>query len=154
MANNQIIKLLEFANMQMAAEAFLVEGVEVAPSPADVPGRLRRGNTHASRFTPVQATQFTDNSTGFRVLAQYLNDPRVGGGSGFSGTLFESRQTGKLTLSFRSTEFIDDAVRDSKSTNDLELRQLGWAFGQIADMETWYGGIGLNVVQQEVHAGW
>jgi hypothetical protein len=45
---------------------------------------------------------------------------------------------GELTLSFRSTEFIDDAVRDGKSTNELEIKELGWAFGQIAEMEAWY----------------
>lgn len=59
MANNQINKLLEFANMQMAAEAFLIEGVEPSVPANQVSDRLERGNTHASRFTPVQAEQFT-----------------------------------------------------------------------------------------------
>src|SRR5258706_2471831 len=126
MANNQINKLLEFANLQMAAEAFLVEGVEVAPSAADVPGRLTRGNTHASRFTAVQADQF---ATQFEVLAQYRNDPQLAVGAGFSGTVFRNRETCELTLSFRSTAFIDDAVRDNKATNRPEIKNLGLAFG-------------------------
>ena len=29
-------------------------------------------------------------------------------------------------------------MRDSKSTSQLEIRELGWAFGQIAEMEAWY----------------
>ncbi len=127
--------------MQMAAEAFLIEGDEIAPPPADVSDRLRRGNTHASVFTPSQASQF---SSGYEVLAQYRNDPldqsqegdRLQ--TGFPATLFRNRATGELTLSFRSTEFIDDAVRDGKATNELEIKDLGWAFGQIAEMEAWY----------------
>lgn len=141
MANNQLNKLLEFANIQMAAEAFLVEGNEIAPSAADINDRLRRGNTHVGRFTEVQAAQFT---TDFEVLTQYRNDSLLAGGAGFSGTLFKNRATGELTLSFRSTEFIDDAVRDTKATNDLEIKNLGWAFGQIAEMEAWYSTLREN----------
>jgi len=54
------------------------------------------------------------------------------GGSGFSGTLFKNRETGELPLSFRATEFAGDAVRESKATNGLEVKELGWASGQIA----------------------
>jgi len=38
-------------------------------------------------------------------------------------------------MSFRSTEFADDAARDNEATNKLEIKDHGWAFGQIADME-------------------
>src|SRR5688572_4869609 len=102
MANKQIKKLLEFANMQMAAEAFLIRQGE-SFIPADVrelQQRLELGNTHTSIFTPVQAQQFT---TQYQVLAQYRNDPLQAGGTGVSGTLFKNRDTGELTLSFRST---------------------------------------------------
>ncbi len=135
MANNQINGLLEYANLQMAAEAFLIEGNELAVPEDRYLGRLTRGNTHASRFTEVQATQFTID---YEVLTQYRNDPLKTGGAGFSGTLFKKRGTEEYTLSFRSTEFLDDAVRDSKSTNELELKELGWGLGQIAEMEAWY----------------
>lgn len=144
MANSQISKLLNFANLQIAAEAFLVEGDEVVPSPADVSRRLTRGNEHASKFTPVQAEQFVRD---LEVVTQYRNDPlQAGMGTGFSATLFRCRVDDlirglvkdELILSFRSTEFIDDAVRDNKATNELEIKNLGWAFGQISDMEKWY----------------
>ena len=137
MANGQISKLLEFANMQMAAEAFLStvdDPIPNSPPPQDIKARLELGNTHTNIFTPTQATQFT---TQFEVVAQYRNDPLETGGTGFSATLFKNRQSGEFTLSMRSTEFIDDAVRDNIS-NQLEIADLGWAFGQIADMEAWY----------------
>lgn len=69
---------------------------------------------------------------------EYRNDPQLATGSGFSGTFVRNRLTGELTLSFRSTEFIDDAVRDTKATGELEIKNLGWALGQIAEMEDWY----------------
>ena len=143
MANGQINKLLEFANMQMAAEAFLARALDAVPNKppddqAEIASRLVLGNTHASKFMPVQAEQFTAQ---YEVLAQYRNDPLKAGGTGFSGTLFKNRETGELTLSFRSTEFIDDAARDNKATNQLELKDLGWAFGQIAEMDAWYAQI-------------
>ena len=64
----------------------------------------------------------------------------------FSGTLFKCTKEdealgyhkGELVLSFRSTEFIDDAARDNEATNKLEIKEFGYAFGQIADMEAWY----------------
>ncbi len=57
MANNQINKLLEFANMQMAAEAFLARALDAVPNrppddQAEIASRLVLGNTHASKFTP------------------------------------------------------------------------------------------------------
>lgn len=140
MANGQIGRLFEFANMQMAAEAFLSRAgdqVPNAPPEDQIKRRLEEGNTRTNFFTPVQATQFTAQ---YEVLAQYRNDPLQlnSTGTGFSGTLFRNKTTGELTLSFRSTEFIDDAVRDNVS-NQLEIKDIGWAFGQIAEMEAWYG---------------
>ncbi len=143
MANNQISKLLEFANLQMAAEAFLIRDSDngAPPGNTEIRARLEEGNTHASHFTPVQAEQFNSQ---YEVVTQYRNDPLLAGGTGFSGTLFKNRATGELTLSFRSTEFIDDAARDSKATNELELKALGWGFGQIAEMEAWYSELSGN----------
>ncbi len=59
MANNQINKLLEFVNIQMAAEAFLIQGNEPTVPSNPVVERLVEGNTHSSKFTQVQAEQFT-----------------------------------------------------------------------------------------------
>jgi Ca2+-binding RTX toxin-like protein len=100
---------------------------------------LKRGNNRSSVFTTVQAAAFAAE---WRVV-----DHKPDTNTGFSGTLFEyTGQTdpvrgltqGQLVLSFRSTEFIDDSVRDNQATNAMEVNQFGWAFGQIADMKKWY----------------
>ena len=62
-----------------------------------------------------------------------------------SGSLFRAKKDipgtdikrGDLTISFRSTEFVDDATRDSQATNTFEIADRGWAFGQISDMVRW-----------------
>ena len=99
MANNQISRLLEFANFQMASEAFLLRAGDqgIAPNESDVAARVITGNRHASVFTATQADDFV---TKYQVLAQYRNDPQQVDGTGFSGTLFKNRLTGELTLSF------------------------------------------------------
>jgi len=140
MADNRTQELFTFANLHIAAEAFL----DVLPASSDPQYRerlvqaLRDGNGRASRFPVVLAEEFADT---FEIIAHRENTP-----TGFSGTLFRSKVTdlarglyaGQYTLSFRSTEFVDDAIRDATGTGDLEVRQLGWALGQIADMEAWY----------------
>jgi hypothetical protein len=52
-------------------------------------------------------------------------DQRANTRIGFSGTLFRNRDTNETVLSFRSTEFIDDAARDNKATNVLEIKETG-----------------------------
>ncbi|MGQ0598529.1 putative Ig domain-containing protein [Aquabacterium sp.] len=42
-------------------------------------------------------------------------------------------------MSFRSTEFIDDSARDNQATNTLEIKETGFAWGQLRDMAAWYG---------------
>ncbi len=141
MANGQLQQLATFANLQMAAEGFLSRAGDDRPNRPDaglVEQRLFEGNSHASKFTRTQSSSFVK---GYEVLAQYRNDPLLTGGTGFSGTLFRNKLSGELTLSFRSTEFIDDNIRDSFSTNKLEVKELGWAFGQIAEMEDWYAAL-------------
>jgi Ca2+-binding RTX toxin-like protein len=115
-----------FANLQMAAEAFL----EGASTKGALVQALIAGNGHTNRFAVPLAQQFADQ---FRVVDHVANTT-----SGFSGTLFKNTANGELTLSFRSTEFVDDALRDQTATGNLEIRQLGWAVGQIADMEDFY----------------
>ncbi|MFV0678998.1 lipase family protein, partial [Ottowia sp.] len=100
---------------------------------------LGRGNDRTSRFTPTDAAWFAQS---WEVLEHTSNTV-----TGFSGTLFKAKVTdeargivaGELVLSFRSTEFVDDAARDNQATNNLEISDKGWAFGQIADMEEWFG---------------
>ncbi len=138
---NQVTAYLKYANLQMAAEALF----DIKPT--DAPGTpfvgsitketLIEGNTRSSKFTATQAAEFAKDW----VVKEHISNTTTG----FSGTLFECQtddpvrglKRGELVMSVRSTEFIDDAVRDSK-TNELEIRKFGWAFGQITDMMAWY----------------
>ena len=134
MANNQSNDLLTFAGLQLASEAFLQDAVQ-SDDPTVLADLLIAGNGHASAFPPILADEFAGK---WAVAAHKPNTP-----TGFSGTLFRTRvpdDSGKYqyTISFRSTEFVDDSIRDSEGTNDLEIRQIGWALGQIADMDKWY----------------
>ena len=137
---NDITTYLKYANLQIAAESLF--GVE----PTDAPGKvstamsaltLTSGNNRTSKFTGVQAQQFL--ADGWTVVEHESNTK-----TGFSGTLFRNTQTGEFVLSFRSTEFADDAARDNEATNVLEVKQKGWAFGQIADMRNWVDGLYAN----------
>lgn len=112
----------------MAAEATRLDEVQAGLIP--LTEALTFGNNRASRFSNLQAEQFAAQ---YEVVAHQKNTA-----TGFSGTVFRNRDTNELTISFRSTEFIDDAARDSQATNAMEVAQGGWAMGQIADMEDWF----------------
>jgi len=140
MTANEISACLKYANLHMAAEAFLINpktGTNDFSGQALIEA-LQAGNNHASRFTGIAAKQFESE---WEVVAHQPNTS-----TGFSGTLFRcivtdparGLTTGDLVMSFRSTEFIDDALRDSVGTNESIGSTGGWAFGQIADMEKWY----------------
>lgn len=139
MAMPTIAESLKYANLQMAAEAFLFnnDGTPVS----DQIAALIRGNGHASRFTDPQAEEFIEY---WQVVDQVINTP-----TGFSATLFKAVKTneamgiaaGEFVISFRSTEFIEDAARDTIATNQLEIADTGWAWGQLSDMEAWYASI-------------
>jgi hypothetical protein len=140
MTTPRIAESLKYANLQMAAEAFLVDKDGKVLSGDRLVEALVEGNKQASRFTASEAEKF---KTHWKVLDQLPNTP-----TGFSGALFEcieddpatGAKKGEYVISFRSTEFIDDAVRDCESTNN-EIKELGFAFGQLTDMETWYESI-------------
>jgi len=136
-----IPNLLKYANLQMAAEAFLTEKGDPSNQVlvgAALKDALLTGNEHASRFTAVGAENFVKH---WSVVAQQPNT-----GSGFSGTVFEcvnddpatGAKKGERVLCFRSTEFVDDAARDNVATNTLEIKETGFAWGQLQDMEEWY----------------
>ncbi|MDY0977509.1 hypothetical protein SOM61_21320 [Massilia sp. CFBP9012] len=133
MTNPSITEYLKYSTLQLAAEAFLRDEntCKLATTDAQIVTALLNGNGHASRFTNTEADAFIDN--GWKVLDQCVNT-----GTGFSGTLFQNIETDELVISFRSTEFVDDAVRDSLATNTYEIKATGFAWGQIADMEEWY----------------
>jgi hypothetical protein len=150
--------LQTYALLQIAAEAFL--GNEPA-DPASTPGvppvvqldatMLMTGNNHSSKMTAAQAKQFSEEWT---VISHQPNTA-----TGFSGTLFQYKgaddpsrglTNGQYVASFRSTEFIEDTARDNQATNTLELSQGGWAFGQVADMDTWWQSVKSQVGTQGV----
>ncbi|MDB0564241.1 putative Ig domain-containing protein, partial [Ralstonia solanacearum] len=119
----QVQDYLKYINIQMAAEALW-------ENPGNNKRILTEGNGHASRFTAVQAEKFI--ADGWEVVAYQESTA-----TGFSGTLFHNKNTKENVISFRSTEFIDDAARDNEATNALEIKEKGWAFGQIDDMRKW-----------------
>ena len=130
-------RLFELAIKQIASETFLTRNgdPQIGVDDLELSRRLRFGNGHVSKLLGPQADEFLSR---YEILAQRRNDPLDPTGTGFSGTLIRDRFSGELTLSFRSTEFIEDAVRDSKATNEWEVKELGWALGQISEMEAWY----------------
>ena len=151
MSNNipNAATLLEFANLQVAAEAlYVLKEHEMKNIPLGStsqikgiinPELLKFGNNRTSKFTATQAEEFAQK---WEIVSHIANT-----GTGFSGTLFRATEKaastetginkGDLVISFRSTEFIDDAARDNQATNSMEISDKGWAFGQIADMEKW-----------------
>ena len=132
---------LKYANLQMAAEALYTfnatpPGTNLIPgdkreNEAITVANLTDGNLHSSKFAAIEATKFAAQWT----VVEHISNTSTG----FSGTLFKDKDTGELVLSFRSTEFIDDAARDNEATNKLEIAKTGFAFGQLSDMEKWYG---------------
>jgi len=137
-------EMLKYANLQLAAEALYDFRAKLTPSqtPGDListeghyfdairPDILTTGNEHASRFAPTEAEKFVKDW----IVIDHLSNTTTG----FSGTLFYNEAEKQYVLSIRSTEFIDDTLRDSVATNAMEIKEFGWAFGQISDMEAWY----------------
>lgn len=117
----------KLVSLQMAAEAFLIKANGDPLEGNDLVSALERGNLHSSRFTAADAENFVSH---WRVVAQQDDTS-----TGFSGTLFEcilgdpstGAVIGEKVISFRSTEFIDDAVRDNQETNSSEIKETGWA---------------------------
>ncbi|WP_374563902.1 calcium-binding protein [Ideonella sp.] len=126
--NNTIADYQTYVNLQMFAEATGITGTEI---PTGLGDWADKGNERASR-TPLEISrQMVDQGW---VIADHKKNT----GTGFSGTLFYNTRTHEYVMSCRSTEFIDDAVRDNKATNDLEIKATGFAVGQLADLEKWY----------------
>ena len=150
-----VAELLEMSRTQIVAEAFLKDEDDkpefLHPNKekneytfkdvALVPKILKYGNNHTSKLTEPQIKEFMEN---WKVVAYLPNTT-----TGFSGTLFQAKRdipgttikAGEKVMSLRSTEFIDDAVRDNQATNKMEIADRGWAFGQIDDLEQWFQGL-------------
>ncbi|MDO5693314.1 MAG: hypothetical protein Q4G70_12720 [Pseudomonadota bacterium] len=141
---NEISNYLKYAHLQIAAEAFY--GLKMRPAGTNLNRQIEtrdliKGNDRTSKFTTTDAEWFVQT---WKVEEHISNTQ-----TGFSGTLFRALKddpergivAGELVLSFRSTEFADDAARDNQATNKMEISEKGWAFGQIADMEKWYASL-------------
>lgn len=150
-----VVELLEMSRTQIVAEAFLLdedknpkylhpnkEENEYTFKGFDLNEKiLQDGNNHTSILTAPQIKEFMEN---WKVVAYLPNTT-----TGFSGTLFQAKRdipgttikAGEKVMSLRSTEFIDDAVRDNEATNTREIADRGWAFGQIDDLEQWFQGL-------------
>ena len=131
--SNAVETYLKYAHVQMAAEAFLIN-----PDSGDIVSgtkyldALTEGNEFNSKFTATLAAEFAAN---WEVVAHQPNTA-----SGFSAKLFRGigeDNSGEMVLSFRSTEFIGDAMRDRFVTN-RGIHDDGWAFAQIADLRAWW----------------
>lgn len=151
---------LDLVLQQMAADSYLT-----LPATSDqIQDALRLGNNNPNQGSSPTApdllgkTRMTDQqiayfNTNFEIVDHRGNDdPRfamaglgntVGNGSGFSATLFRNKITGEFTLSFRSTEFANEAQggdwkRDGLSGAVGETSASGFAFGQLVAMEDYY----------------
>lgn len=151
---------LDYALLQSAAETYL-DQADSFTNEVRIREILTTGNNHPdlidlpanaailpgkTRFTDVDAQWFTEH---YEIV-----DHRANTSSGFSATLFRSKDTGEYTLSFRSTEFafgaIDHAAnpnlpdrggdwaRDGAPGADGEVSNDGFALGQLSDMEAYY----------------
>lgn len=91
-------------------------------------------------MTSEQAKSFAED---WMVVSHQPNSA-----TGLSATLFKlkpgradaSKGTyeGQYVVSFRSTEFVEDYARDTRQADQIEVGDGGWAYGQIADMQTWW----------------
>lgn len=148
----------EFVLAQMAADSYLDDPSESDDQAepfdfkrdGDLQVRLRNGANHynhveqqeqdgrplsATRMTPQMAQDFIDT---WEVIDHLPNTT-----SGFSATVLKHKATGAYTLSFRSTESKDavdggDVERDSFNGANGQLGFLGFAWGQLRDMENYY----------------
>ena len=120
-------ELLKYAGLQMAAEAFLTNENGSLKTRERLKKALTDGNKHPSKFTELQAIEFEKH---WQVVDQCASTP-----TGFSGTLFKTKDTDELVMSFRSTEFIDDSARDNQATNATEINETG--FSSCSKSMTW-----------------
>ncbi len=148
--SNTVNYYLEMAKLQIATEAFWDKwdpitnkdtsswsDADLDKDPDEFKTILTKGNHHSSKMTAIQAEEFYAN---YEVKAHKQNTA-----TGFSGTLYEAKRdiagtdikAGQKIMGFRSTEFVEDNIRDSQGSNQT-IRSEGFAWGQIADMEDWY----------------
>jgi Ca2+-binding RTX toxin-like protein len=137
----------KFILAQMAADSYL-DQFDFADEP-ELRVRLRNGANHRDHIAKLEqegrlgATRMTevmidDFLATWEVIDHIPNDT-----GGFSATLLRNRQTGKYTLSFRSTESKrwedgGDNERDGGDGADGEISFDGFAWAQLHSMEQYF----------------
>lgn len=161
--NNKVNYYLQLSQLQIAAECFWDKW-----DPKDNPNTsdwtsselasytkenytkiLTDGNLHSSKLTDPQAEEFFKN---YEVVAHKQNTA-----TGFSGTLFKAKRDiagtdikeNQFIMGFRSTEFVEDQIRDSAGSNTT-IKNTGFAWGQIADMEDWYAELNKKEILKDI----
>jgi Ca2+-binding RTX toxin-like protein len=155
---NNIKTWYEFVLAQMASDSYLDDPSESDPRAepfdfkleADLQIRLRNGANHYNHVErqerdgrPLSATRMTTRMAQDFVEIWEVIDHVSNTTSGFSATVLKHKVTGTYTLSFRSTESknaIDggDVERDSFNGANGQIGSLGFAWGQLRDMENYY----------------
>ena len=146
MSQNEMSTWLNFTLQQMAAESYL-HGIDTS-SDLVVRPRLLRGNNAPGFDPPVNYTRFADHLADRFLGAYDIIDHHANDATGFSATLIREIGTNNFTLSFRSTEYKNQAdggdyERDGANGffltgADGEILTGGFAFGQLAAMEQYY----------------
>ena len=128
---------LKYAELQTAAEAFLVDerNGKIREGPRQA---LIDGNRRGTRFTRLRAAEFAEHWIALDQTAAPATD--------FGGTLFKcirddpatGAMAGELVMSFRGTELIGDAGQGDDATSASQLKTIGSAWDRVCDMEAWY----------------
>lgn len=128
---------LKYAELQTAAEAFLVDerNGKIREGPRQA---LIDGNRRGTRFTRLRAAEFAEHWIALDQTAAPATD--------FGGTLFKcirddpatGAMAGELVMSFRGTEFIGNAAHGDDAISASQLNTIGSAWDRVCDMEAWY----------------
>lgn len=81
----------------------------------------------AGKYTKIPSEQANYFIQNYNILDYYGNDK-----SGFSATVFQNKNTGEKIISFRSTEFGEDFIKDTSA--DEEIGNFGLPVGQTISM--------------------
>lgn len=156
MANGQIQRYADMANLQVASEAFLRDALL-----SEVRDLVVEGNTNNSKQPDVIADQFKIIADGghYKLIAHQdltLNiDHTVAGAldkSGFSASIFLDTKTGEYTLSIRSTEFAQTIHDSGDISADIDIGTAGWAFGQVHSLEAFWRALAEGTAANGVNA--
>jgi len=146
----EAFNILQFLLAQVAAESYL-DGIDFTneSNGGALEKRYRQGANHYLNYAELardgelgmtQSTQsmWDDFKNTWSIVFHQKNTA-----SGFSGTLLKNKITGQYTLSLRSTESKSplkggDVVRDGTEGANGQIKDDGFAWGQILDMQKFF----------------